>query len=127
MGFFYIGDDVTVAGAKHGDDVAVVVAGGEIDYAASPQLKQRLANHIDAGIRRLVLDLTMVTFIDSTTISALLATAISLHELGGGSLAIVCAEENTRVQRILEIAGVDSLIAVHRTRAEALSELAAAG
>jgi len=52
---------------------------------------------------------------------------MSLQELGGGSLAIVCAEANTRVRRILEIAGVDSLIAVHRTRGEALSELAAAG
>jgi anti-sigma B factor antagonist len=127
MSFFYISDDVAVGGMEHGHDVVVMVAGGEIDYAASPQLSERLADHISVGIRHLVLDLSAVTFIDSTAIGVLVGAVMRLHEAGGGSLAVVCAEENRRVLRIFEIAGVDSLIALHSSREEALSELATAG
>jgi anti-anti-sigma factor len=127
MGFFYISDEVDDGAGAYGEDLAVLVAGGELDYAASPQLKERLTETIDAGMRRLVLDLSMATFIDSTAIGVLVGAVMRLHELGGGALTIVCAEENRRVLRIFEIAGVDSLIALHRSREEALSELALAG
>jgi anti-sigma B factor antagonist len=126
MGFFYISDEVG-DGAAYGDDLAVLVAGGELDYAASPQLKERLDESIDSGVRRLVLDLSMATFIDSTAIGVLVGAVMRLREAGNGSLTVVCADENRRVLRIFEIAGVDSLIALHRSREEALSELAPAG
>jgi anti-sigma B factor antagonist len=127
MGFFYISDDGTVGDAEHGNAVVALVAGGEIDYAASPQLKERIAARIDEGITRVVLDLSTVTFIDSTAIGALVSAAMRLRELGEGTLAIVCPEENRRVLRIFEIAGVESLIALHSSREEAVAELAAVG
>jgi anti-sigma B factor antagonist len=127
MGFFYIGDEALAEGAHHGDDVVVLVAGGELDYAASPQVREHLSSRIDAGMRHLVLDLSGTTFIDSTAIGVLVAAVMKLHELDGGSLMVVCAEENRRVLRIFEIAGIDSLITLHRTREEALAELAVAG
>ncbi|MGD1056753.1 MAG: STAS domain-containing protein [Solirubrobacteraceae bacterium] len=126
MGFFYIGDESAVEEPSHGDDVAVMVAGGELDFAASPQLKDRLTERIDAGSRRLILDLSGATFVDSTAIGALVSVATLLNELGGGMLLIVCPDENRRLLRIFEIAGIESLIAVHRSRAEALRELAVA-
>jgi anti-sigma B factor antagonist len=124
MGFFYISDDGTVDGAQGGNDVVVLVAGGEIDYAASPQLSERLNERIDSGITRVVLDLSTVTFIDSTAIGALVAAATRLREPGGGTLAVVCPEENRRIVRIFEIAGVDSVIAMHSSREDAIAELA---
>jgi anti-sigma B factor antagonist len=124
MGFFYISDDGTVDGAQHGNDVVVLVAGGEIDYSASPQLSERLNERIDSGITRVVLDLSTVTFIDSTAIGALVSAATRLRELGGGTLAVVCPEENRRIVRIFEIAGVDSVIAMHGSREDAIAELA---
>lgn len=127
MSFFYIGDAVAVEEVSHGEDVAVLVAGGELDYAASPQLRERLADQLDAGIRRLVLDLSMATFIDSTAIGVLVGAAMRLNELGGGSLAVVCADENKRVLRILEIAGLESVLALHSSREQALAELTEAG
>jgi len=127
MSFFYIGDAAAVEEDSHGEDVAVLVAGGELDYAASPQLKERLASQIDGGIRRLVLDVSMATFIDSTAIGVVVGAAMRLDELGGGLLAIVCADENKRVLRILEIAGLESLLALHSSREHAISELTAAG
>jgi anti-sigma B factor antagonist len=126
MGFFYISDEVAIEGVD-GGDIALVVADGEIDYAASPQLNARIARHVDAGRRRLVLDLSTVTFIDSTAIGVLMCAVMRLDELGEGSVSVVCAEENRRVLRIFEIAGIDSLIDVHSSREEAISALAAAG
>jgi anti-sigma B factor antagonist len=124
MGFFYISDDGTVDGAELGNDVVVLVAGGEIDYSASPQLSERLSERIEGGTTRVMLDLSTVTFIDSTAIGALVSAATRLHGLGRGTLAVVCPEENRRVVRILEIAGVDSVIALHNSREDAIAELA---
>jgi anti-sigma B factor antagonist len=127
MGFFYISDELALGGEEDGGEVAVVVAGGEIDYAASPQLKARIAEYVEAGRTRLVLDLSTVTFIDSTAIGVLMGAVMRLDELGGGSVAVVCAEENKRVLRIFEIVGIDSLLELHSSREEAISALATAG
>jgi anti-sigma B factor antagonist len=126
VSFFYISDDASLDGWERSEDIALLVAGGDIDYDASPQLRERLADRIHGGARRLVLDLSKVTFIDSTAIGVLVGAVMRLHEEGGGSLAVVCEEENRRVMRIFEIAGVDSLIALHRSREEALLELTTA-
>jgi len=127
MGLFYISDEAAVEGVDRGEDATVLVASGEIDYAASPQLRERIAEHVDAGRRRLVLDLSTVTFIDSTAIGVLMGVVLRLRELGDGSLALVCADENRRVLRIFEIAGIDGLIDVHSSREEALLALSTAG
>jgi anti-sigma B factor antagonist len=124
MSFFYIGDDETSEGSG---DVAVLVAGGEIDYAASPRLRECLADCVSSGKRHLVIDLSSVSFIDSTAIGVLVGAVMRLREHGNrGSLAVVCEEYNKRVLRIFDIAGVESLIGLHHSRAEALSSLAIA-
>jgi len=124
MSSFYISDDVTATDLG-GENVAVLVAGGEIDYEASPQLKEHNVSQIKSGRRRLVLDLSSATFIDSTAIGVLVGAVTKLDEAGGGSLAVVC--EHEKVLQIFEMVGLDSLIALHRSRAEALSALAMAG
>jgi anti-sigma B factor antagonist len=127
MSFFYIGDEETGGHPGHPGDVAVLVAGGEIDYAASPRLRECLADCVNAGKRHLVIDLSQVSLIDSTAIGVLVGAVMRLREQDNhGSLAIVCDEYNKRVLRIFDIAGVDSLIALYHTRAEALSSLAIA-
>jgi anti-sigma B factor antagonist len=125
VSFFYINDAGTPAG-QGGEDVALLVAGGEIDYAVSSRLRERIDERIDTGARHLILDLSTVTFLDSTAIGVLVGAVMRLRELGGGSLSVVCADENERILGIFEIAGVDSLIALHRSREDALSSLAGA-
>jgi anti-sigma B factor antagonist len=126
MSFFYITDEEPIEDLQH-DDVAVLAAGGDIDYSATPQLRERIADQIEAGKRHLVLDLSKVTFIDSTAIGALIGALVRLQDSEGGSVAVVCDEYNKKVLRIFEIAGVENLIALHPTREEALLALAVAG
>jgi anti-sigma B factor antagonist len=127
MSSFYIISDETTVDDVGCDGVAVLAMGGEIDYAASPQLREHIAAHIKAGRRHLVIDLSAATFIDSTTIGVLMGAVTKLREAGGGSLQIVCADENAKVLRIFEITGVDSMIELYSSREEALSALSVAG
>jgi anti-sigma B factor antagonist len=124
MRSFYIGDNVQ-AGAASDGDLAVLAMGGELDYEVSPQLRARLDRAIAAGTRRLVLDLSDVTFIDSTAIGVLAGAIARLDQAGGGSLAVVCTHE--KVLQIFEITGLNSVITLHRSRDEAVSVLSLAG
>src|ERR1017187_7507601 len=124
MRSFYIGDDVQTT-AERVRDLAVFAVGGELDYEVSPQLRTRLVRAIEAGRRRLVLDLSEVTFIDSTAIGVLAGAVARLDEAGGGSLAVVCTHE--KVVQIFEITGLDNVITLHRSRDEAVSVLSLAG
>jgi anti-anti-sigma factor len=109
--------DQAIAGGVGG-----VAAGGEIDYAASPLLHEHIASQIKAGARHLVIDLSAATFIDSTAIGVLIRAVGGLRETCGGTLAIVCVDEN--VLKILEISGLQAAIAIYGTREEAMSALA---
>ena len=51
-------------------ELATIMVSGELDLATVPQLSATVAEHDDAGL--LVLDLTAVTFIDSTGVRVLI-------------------------------------------------------
>jgi anti-sigma B factor antagonist len=122
MRTFYIADEVQVEDTS--SDLSILVVGGEVDYEVSPQLKAHMMRAIKAGARRLVLDLSDVTFIDSTAIGVIAGAVEKLDE-AGGSLAIVSTHE--KVVQIFEITGLDSVITLHASREEALAALAIAG
>jgi anti-sigma B factor antagonist len=122
MRTFYIADEVQVEDA--GSDLCILVVGGEVDYEVSPQLKAHMMRAIKAGARRVVLDLSDVTFIDSTAIGVIAGAVEKLDE-AGGSLAVVSTHE--KVVQIFEITGLDSVITLHERREEALAALAIAG
>jgi len=124
MRSFFISDNMPIEATGDGD-LAIVAMGGELDYEASPQLRARLVGAIKAGGRRLVLDLSDVTFIDSTAIGVLAGTVARLDEAGGGSLAVVST--NDKVLQIFEITGLDSVISLHSSREEAVSAFSLAG
>jgi anti-sigma B factor antagonist len=121
-----------LADAEVIDEVAVIAAAGELDHAVSPELRERLFGQIVAGRRRLLLDFSAVTFIDSTTIGVIVGALSRLRALGGGAIAVACAEESTpaatpedlaSVRKIFQIAGVDAGVAICSSREEALSHL----
>jgi anti-sigma B factor antagonist len=124
MSFFAISEDLPASDAYHdADDVALMLISGELDYGATPRLRERAYAHIDRGRRHIVVDLSDVTFIDSTAIGALVGVLARLRETGGGSLRVVCAEANARVLRIFDIAGVATVLELHSSRDDALRAL----
>jgi anti-sigma B factor antagonist len=101
----------------------VVSPRGEIDALTAPQLGRRLLRLVDDGKTGVVVDLSSVTFMDSTGIGVLLN---ALRALGSrqGKLVLVCPHE--RVLRPFQITGLTGLLQIFRSREEALGGLAAA-
>jgi anti-anti-sigma factor len=133
--FYFINDEVT------SEDVVVMAMGGEVDFAASPELRERLFGHIKEGHRRVVLDLSDATFIDSTAIGVLVGALTRLREAGGGTLAVVCPDGDehvsvrypsdtgtigNRVRQVFVITGLDAGVRLCRSREEAMLECALA-
>jgi anti-anti-sigma factor len=122
----HIAAEVPTASLDGGADVIVLVATGELDYDSCPLLRTSILSHIGAGKRRLVIDLSAVSFIDSMAIGVLVGTVSKLRASGGGSLVVVCTATNKKVRRIFDIAGVANVIDLHGSREDALRALVAA-
>ena len=102
----------------------VIQVEGEVDLYTAPEFKERMIQVIDEGKRRVVVDLSRATFIDSTTLGVLVGGAKRL-EPEGGSLALVCTEPS--IQKIFEITGLDRVFAILPSREEALSAVTGGG
>jgi len=88
----------------------VVSVEGEIHVSTAPALSRRVNGIIDGRGGDLVLDLSEVTFIDSTGLSVLL-NALRAVRRQGGHLALVCT--NPTVLRLFEITHLNTTFALH--------------
>ena len=102
----------------------LIELGGEVDLYTAPEFKERMVQVIEEGKTRVVVDLSKATFIDSTTLGVLVGGVKRLRP-SGGSLAIVCSDQN--IQKIFEITGLDRVFPIHESREEALSAVATDG
>ena len=96
--------DLSVTESSDGPDVRVLAAAGSIDLQSRTSLVDAGRRQLDQNnIRRLVLDLAGVTFIDSSGIGAVI-------ELAGIATDQDCAfalrNPSARVQRVLGITGL---------------------
>jgi anti-sigma B factor antagonist len=105
------------SGALDGD-THVVELQGELDLSTTPYIAAALDSALETGKRFVVLDLGEVTFVDSTTLTVMLATHRRL-EARGGRLVTVCSDP--LVARVFEITGLTQRLGVTRSRREALS------
>ena len=110
-------DDESIDAETH-----VIELGGEVDLYTAPEFKERLVQVIEDGKKQLVVDLSKATFIDSTTLGVLVGGVKRLRPTGG-SLALVCTDQN--ITKIFEITGLDRVFPIHASREEALASVAA--
>lgn len=87
----------------------VVAATGEVDLHTSSQLGRALEELAAEGVRRVVVDLSDVTFVDSTGLHALLCGARQLERENGELIVVV---PDPKVRRVFEITGFDRLISI---------------
>ena len=102
----------------------VLAVRGEIDLFTAPELKQVLAESIEAGRIRIIVDLTDTTFLDSTALGVLIGAVKRLRSRDG-ALAIVNVDDN--IAKTFEITGLDQIFTILSTRDEAIDAVAAAG
>ena len=78
---------------------------GELDMSSAPELDRVLEAAVEHGGAVLV-DLSELTFMDSTGINAFLKAAVSLSGRG----CLVLHGEQDRIRRVLDLVRVDGLI-----------------
>jgi anti-sigma B factor antagonist len=113
-------DMFSVSSERLDDDLGVVVLGGEVDIFTAPQFKESLVGLLDSGVKRLVVDLSAVTFIDSTALGVLIGGVRRVHG-AGGAMAIVVATRP--VERVLSVTGLDRVFSIYASRDEAVAAL----
>lgn len=105
-----------------GDGIVQVSVSGEVDLYTAPALKGALREAIEGGARRVLVDLSQATFIDSTTLGVLIGAVKRLRPLGG-ELAIACRDPN--ILKIFSITLLDRIFAIFPTSGEAIEHLRA--
>lgn len=109
--------DLRVRTAVHGDRVVVSV-GGEIDVYTANSLREALTRVIGPGRADLIVDLTEVTFMDSTGLGVLIGSVRQVRE-HGGRVQLVVAEGN--VVNLMRITAVTQVFTVHESLEAALA------
>ena len=114
--------DFAVSDEAFDDSTHILVPCGEIDALTAPQLGRRLIAIADQG-KDVVVDLSDVTFMDSTGIGVLLN---GLRRLTSRSASLVLVCPTARILRPFKVTGLVGRLRIFPTREAALGELAAA-
>ncbi len=109
--------DLSITRADHGDRT-VMHLGGEIDVYTAPLVREKLDEQILGGHSDLVLDLTKVSFLDSTGLGVLVGR-LKLARSRGGHLRLVGADD--RVLKVFSITGLDKVFEIHPSIDDALA------
>lgn len=92
------------------DGAVVVTVSGSIDTLTSGSLAESLAEQIETGAHRLVLDMSGVDYISSAGLRSLLA-AVKLARRQGGDFRL--AEVDQLVLKVLTLSGFTSILKLY--------------
>ncbi|MBP6964959.1 MAG: STAS domain-containing protein [Armatimonadetes bacterium] len=106
--------------------VATMRPQGEIDLYTVSQLEYAISSAIRADAKAILIDLSGVTYMDSSGLSVLI-TAYKKLTATGGRLYLITSDEATWVRRVLQITRVDTFIPVLGSLDEAAKELSVSG
>jgi anti-sigma B factor antagonist len=91
--------------------ITVIALKGEVDLENSPAARKLILRSIDDANRVLV-DLSGVTYIDSSGVASLVE-ALQASKKNGTGFALAAPSEPTR--RVLELARLDKVFTIHET------------
>jgi anti-sigma B factor antagonist len=111
---------VTLTAARVGDDGALVVVDGALDYHATEELGDLLAERSESGASRIAIDLERASPVDDAAIGVLFRALRAARDAGG---ALALGAPELRLRDALATMGVDRVLCVAATRAEALQAL----
>ncbi len=100
--------DITITAEQRGD-ARVLFPVGDIDLSRSPVLRASMKDALEAKPRRLVIELSGVSYMDSSGV-ATLVEAMQLSRKAGVGLVLCCLTE--RVRSIFEIARLEQVFTI---------------
>jgi anti-sigma B factor antagonist/stage II sporulation protein AA (anti-sigma F factor antagonist) len=105
--------DLASFAADRESDIVVGVLSGEIDLSNATALEHTINEAVPNDVRGLVLDLSALTYIDSSGIRLLLSLAGSLRWRGQD--LVLAVPEGSQCRRVLSIAGIDGTVQLETT------------
>jgi anti-sigma B factor antagonist len=104
--------------AEHDGDIPVLAVRGEIDVSTAPELRDRLVQINQRGTTTVVVDLSEVSFLDSTALGVLVS-GLKRFRSAGGDLRLVVTGRS--VSKVLEITGLHEVFKIYETAEAAVS------
>lgn len=99
------------------EGLPVLLVKGEIDIYTAPMFKQAVVGLVSDGHSDVVIDLSGVTFMDSSGFGTLLGATRRLRPTGGG---LYLAGANTTIQRMLRLTRLDTIMGLYETAEDAV-------
>jgi anti-anti-sigma factor len=99
------------------NDIEILSLEGKVDFTTAGALDAKLAELVDGGAVKLLLNFKNVPFIASAGLRVLLKCAQRVQPQGGG--VRVCGA-NEVVREVIEVAGFEEVLKMSETEAEAL-------
>ncbi|GAA3140352.1 STAS domain-containing protein [Planomonospora alba] len=112
--------DLTVTLQPHPVSPLVLTVAGDLDHHTVPRLRAALDDLTLAPGAGLVIDLSGLTFCDSTGISALVSAHQRAQDAGA---ALALAGLDPEIIRVFRIMGLDRLFSFHDTAEKAIASL----
>ena len=95
----------------------VITVSGELDIATVPALRDRLDAALETGTRRLVIDLSAITFLDSVALATIVHAKQRLPDDGRLALAV---DPSSYVMLVFESGGLPQVLDLVETREQAI-------
>jgi len=93
---------------------------GQVDLYSAPEFKERTARVIELGTERVIIDLSGVTFLDSTGLGVLVG---ALKRLRAAQAELLLVISDYDIERLFELTGLDGSFQIFRSRDEALGRV----
>ncbi|NQU76694.1 MAG: STAS domain-containing protein [Planctomycetes bacterium] len=108
----------TIQQVRNEERALVVSLGGEVDLRHSSELQHSLSRLLDETPGRMVLDLSQVTYMDSSGIASLIKM---LGYARQKNIALMLCGLTDRVKGIFEITRLDKVFGIYSTVEEAMA------
>lgn len=114
----FMADQFATAIRSLADDTIACAVSGEIDLFTAPEFKVAVNEAIASDCATVVIDLTQATFMDSSSLGALIGAHRKLSRRGR---ALVVACDREPILKVLRITGLDGIFTLVASVPEALT------
>ena len=98
-------------------DVVILGLSGKLDATTAKTLEDKILADIEAGERRLVIDLSQLDYVSSSGLRVFLLAAKRLRSRDG-NIALCSLKDH--VQQVFDLSGFSSILAIYGSRAEGI-------
>lgn len=107
---------------RRDEGIAVIAFAGDVDVYTAPVLRDAISKVLAAGDKAMVVDMSEVSFLDSTGLGVLVGRLKAVRMLEGVMRVVIT---NPRVLRNFQITGLEKIFTIDSTAADAVAAVKA--